>query len=92
MKNHAVLLVLSIEGNCDDRTSRLVEKAIRETIVGKVLKNKADLDIVDTSKRLNRWAGKKEAYTVRSKQHELSECMGKDKVISNETVDCYYGK
>jgi len=69
----------------------VVEKALRNSILGKLLKNKANIDIVDTSKSFNRWVDQKPAYTIKSKKRELKDCMGKNKVISNETINCYYG-
>jgi len=88
------LLIISLPATATEKNqiSEAIEKGMRQSIMGKLLKNKAGINIVDTSKRFNRWVEEKPAYTVKSKKRELKECMGNKKVISNATVDCYYGQ
>jgi len=69
-----------------------VEKIMREnSIVIKGFK-KAGIDIMDISKGMNKWLNEKPKPETLTKKREIKDCMGKNKVISNQTINCYYGK
>jgi len=55
------LLIISLPVSAKNQIEEALEKGMRQSIVGKILKNKANIDIVDTSKRLNKWAEKNRA-------------------------------
>lgn len=68
-----------------------VEKIMQEnSIVIKGFK-KVGIDIMDMSKEMNKSLNEKPKPETLTKKRELKNCMGKDQVISNETINCYYG-